>query len=157
MWRAYTDGSSSPNPGPGGAGSVILKDGKVYAELTHTGGLTTNNKMELYAVIMTFPHLPKDKPAILYTDSQYVQKGLTEWVCGWVKRNWKTAGGQAVKNQELWQRLLKLQKEYPKVEIKWIKAHQDKLPLAERIEGWEWNVRADELANEGTEQSKLVE
>ena len=157
MWKVYTDGSASPNPGPGGAGSVILHDGKVVAELTHAGGETTNNKMELYALIMTFPSLPKDEPVTLYTDSQYVQKGLTEWLSGWIKRGWKTAGKKPVKNQELWQQLVVLRKEYPKVKVVWIKAHQDQLPAAKRVEGWEWNERADELANIGTARSKADE
>jgi len=154
MWSAYTDGSASPNPGPGGAGAVILYDEKVVAELTHTGGITTNNKMELYAVIMTFSHLPKDTPATIYTDSEYVQKGLTEWLAGWIKRGWKTAAKKPVKNQDLWKQLVALREQYPKVNIVWIKAHQDKLPTSERAEGWEWNMRADELANVGTERSK---
>ena len=154
MWTAYTDGSSSPNPGPGGAGSVILCDSDVMAELVHTGGHTTNNQMELYALIMTFPQLPQDEPVTVYTDSEYVQKGLTEWLDGWIKRGWKTAAKKPVKNQELWQQLVELRKEYPKVEVKWIKAHQDQLPMSERVEGWEWNMRADELANVGTDRSK---
>nr|QBK87883.1 MAG: ribonuclease H [Marseillevirus LCMAC202] len=144
MWRAYTDGSASPNPGPGGAGSVILCNDKVIAELVHTGGNTTNNRMELYALIMTYPHLPTDESVTLYTDSQYVQKGLTEWIHGWIKRNWQTSAKKPVKNKELWQQLIVLRNEYPNVKIEWIKAHN----------GHKWNERADELANRGTERSK---
>ena len=157
MWKVYTDGSAKPNPGPGGAGSVILRNGKVIAELVHTGGQTTNNKMELQAVIMTFPHLSKDEQVSLYTDSEYVQKGLTEWLPGWIKRGWKKANKKPVLNKELWQQLVALQKEYPQVKFVWIKAHQDKLPMSERVEGWEWNVRADELAAVGTARSKMSE
>lgn len=156
MWTVYTDGSASPNPGPGGAGAVILHKGKVVAEIIHAGGNTTNNKMELEAIIMSFSSIPQNTKVLLYTDSEYVQKGLTEWSIGWVKRGWKTAANQPVKNQELWQKLLLLCKEFPKAEIKWIKAHQDKLPIKDRVDGWEWNVRADELANTGTERSKAL-
>lgn len=151
-WKAFTDGSAQPNPGPGGAGSVILHNDKVIAEIIYTGGETTNNRMELYAVIMTFKYIPKDKPVIIYTDSGYVQKGITEWIHGWVNRDWKTASKKSVLNQDLWKKLLTLQQEY-NVQIKWIKAHQDKLPESERVKGWEWNMKADELAGIGTERS----
>ncbi len=139
MWKAYTDGSCRPNPGPGGAGAVILYNNKVFLQLVHAGGETTNNRMELYALIMTYPYLPKESPAIIHTDSQYVQKGLTEWINGWIQRRWRTSTGKPVKNEALWRQLLKLRKERPKVKIEWIKAHA----------GHEWNERADELANQG--------
>jgi ribonuclease HI len=123
---------------------VILVDETPVAELVHAGGNTTNNKMELHALIMTFPHLPHDEPVILFTDSQYVQKGLTEWTKGWVKRGWLTASGGRVKNREQWQELLRLAGEYPNVEVRWVKAHN----------GDRWNERADELANVGTARSR---
>nr|QBK87563.1 MAG: ribonuclease H [Marseillevirus LCMAC201] len=145
MWTAYTDGSASPNPGPGGAGAVILQDDQVVVELVHTGGQTTNNRMELYGLIMTFPNLPKDEAVILYTDSEYVQKGITEWSSGWINRGWYTAAKKPVKNKELWQKLLSLQREYPNVTVKWIKAHT----------GHKWNEYADKLANRGTARSKI--
>ena len=146
MWEAYIDGSADPNPGPGGAGAVILCNGEIVTKLIHAGGKTTNNQMELYALIMTFPHLPKDEPVILYTDSEYVQKGLTEWIHCWIKRGWRTAAKKPVKNKELWQRLLVLQGERPNVKIKWIKAHS----------GHKWNDFADELAKRGTARSKRL-
>ena len=145
-WVVYTDGSASPNPGPGGAGSVILFKNKVIVELVHAGGKTTNNRMELYALIMTFPHLPNNVPVTLYTDSEYVQKGINEWIANWIKRGWRTAGNKPVQNQELWKELLNLQKRHPQVTIKWIKAHS----------GHKWNDRADELANQGTMRSKVI-
>ena len=144
MWKVYTDGSASPNPGPGGAGSVILCDGEVVSEMVHSGGHTTNNRMELHAVIMTIPSLPKDKPVTLYTDSSYVQKGITEWVHGWIKKGWMTKGGKQRVNTDLWKQLVELTKEYPKIKIEWVKAHN----------GDKWNERADELANRGTAKSK---
>ncbi len=139
----YTDGSAKPNPGPGGAGTVVLRDGKVLMELIHTGGYTTNNRMELYALIMTYPQLPKNTPVILYTDSEYVKKGLTEWTFRWRKNNWRTASKQTVKKQDLWKQLLVLRDEYPQVSIEWTKAHV----------GTEWNERADQLANIGADRS----
>ncbi len=146
MWTVYTDGSASPNPGPGGAGAVILYNDQVVVELVHTGGQTTNNKMELYALIMTFPNLPKNESVTLFTDSEYVQKGITEWSSGWIKRGWRTAAKKPVKNKELWQELIALQRNYPNVTIKWIKAHA----------GHKWNEHADKLANRGTARSKLL-
>lgn len=139
-WAVYTDGSANPNPGPGGAGAIILYKNEQYIELSHCGGLTTNNQMELYALIMTFPWLPKDTSIWLYTDSEYVQKGLNCWCKNWIRNGWKTANNKDVKNKELWQRLITLQKEYPLVSIRWIKAHN----------GHKWNERADQLAGEGT-------
>lgn len=143
-WTVYTDGSASPNPGPGGAGSVVLFNDTPVVELIHTGGETTNNRMELYALIMSFPHLPMDEAVTLYTDSEYVQKGLTEWSKNWIKRGWKTAGNKQVKNVDMWRELIRLQQSYPNVQIKWVKAHN----------GTKWNERADELANKGTARSK---
>lgn len=146
MLKVYTDGSARPNPGPGGAGAVIVDDDVAIIELVHAGGETTNNRMELYALIMTYPHLPKDKPVTLYTDSQYVQKGLTEWIDNWLRHDWKTSAGKPVKNDDLWRKLLKLRKEFPNVKISWIKAHN----------GHKWNEHADKLANRGTAKSKEV-
>lgn len=149
MFKVYTDGSCSPNSGPGGAGAIIIKDDIPIISLMHKGGHTTNNRMELYAVIMAFPHLPKDANVILYTDSQYVYKGITEWIFGWSKRNWVSSTGKPVKNVDLWKTLLTLKMEYPLVSFKWIKAHQSLLKVNDRSTDWEWNELADQLANSG--------
>ena len=147
--KVYTDGSCSPNPGPGGAGAIILRNNKPIVSLMHNGGNSTNNRMELYAVIMTLPHLPTDADVVLYTDSQYVHKGITEWMSGWVKRNWTTSSGKPVKNVDLWKQLATLLSKYPLVQIQWIKAHQDRVAKNDRSTDWEWNTMADELANAG--------
>ena len=139
----YTDGSTKPNPGPGGAGAVVLRDGKVLMELIHAGGHTTNDRMKLYALIMTFPQLPKDTSVTLYTDSEYVNEGLTEWIHEWRKNNWRTASNYPVKNQDLWKQLLLLREEYPQVTIEWTKTYL----------GTKWIERADKLANIGADRS----
>jgi len=143
----YTDGSCHGNPGVGGAGAVFVAkiDGKEQAvgTIVHAGGQTSNNQMELTAVILTFKYLPKDTKIVIFTDSKYVSTGLNEWTKKWVANGWKTATKQPVKNMELWKQLLALQKEYPDVSIKWVRAHN----------GHEWNERADALANEGTAKS----
>jgi ribonuclease HI len=144
MFKVYTDGSCSPNPGAGGAGAVLIKGDKIVKELIHAGGETTNNRMELYALIMSFEYIPKDNDVIMYTDSQYVMKGINEWIHNWVKRGWLTAAGGRVKNADLWKQLLKLTEDYPNVTIEWVKAHN----------GNKWNERADTLANIGTSRSK---
>ena len=145
MLTVYTDGSASPNPGPGGAGAVIIRDDKVIGELIHTGpNKTTNNRMELTALILAFPLLPRSEPVTIYTDSEYVKKGINEWIHNWVKRGWKTAGGSPVKNDDLWRKLWKYCQDYSNVKIEWIKAHN----------GHKWNEKADELANIGTSRSK---
>jgi len=143
--KIYTDGSSKPNPGFGGAGAILLSDNNdLIKELVYAGGETTNNRMELYAIIMTFDYIPKLEKTVIYTDSEYVKKGINEWIHNWVKRSWKNSTGQCVKNSDLWKKLLDLTTKYPNVKIEWIKAHN----------GHKWNERADFLANIGTEKSK---
>ena len=100
----YTDGSCLGNPGPGGWG-VVLKSCDVVSEWSGFCADTTNNRMEMQAVIEGLRHVPEGSHATIYTDSQYVQKGVEEWLQGWKKRNWKTSSGSAVKNQDLWQTL----------------------------------------------------
>jgi len=150
--KVFTDGSARPNPGYGGAGSVILVDDKLYKKLIYKGGHTTNNRMELFAVIMTFKYLPKNVTVELFTDSNYVKLGITEWSFGWIKRNWmtkdyKTKNMLPIANQDLWKRLLKLKDEYPLVSFHWVKAHNNN----------KWNDLADTLANKGSALSKLDE
>lgn len=100
----HTDGACSGNPGPGGWGA-LLRYGSTEKELSGGEALTTNNRMELLAAISALESLSKPCKVDLYTDSQYVQKGITEWMSSWLKRGWKNAKGEAVKNQDLWQRL----------------------------------------------------
>jgi ribonuclease HI len=130
----YTDGACSGNPGPGGWGSVLLFNGH-RRELSGGAAGTTNNRMEMQAVIGAMEVLKRPCQVTIYTDSVYVMKGMTEWLPQWKKRNWRTAGRQAVKNVELWQRLEQVLAPH-KVTWEWIKGHS----------GVPENERADELA-----------
>lgn len=132
----YTDGACSGNPGPGGWG-VLLRYGDSEKELSGGERDTTNNRMELMAAIMALESLTKPCRAKLYTDSQYVQKGATEWLPGWIKRGWKTADKQPVKNADLWQRLQAAMARH-QVEFIWVRGHN----------GHAENERVDRLAVE---------
>jgi ribonuclease HI len=136
----YTDGACKGNPGPGGWG-VVLRAGAHVKELHGGEPSTTNNRMELTAVIRALESLTRPCAVRLHTDSQYVQKGITEWIHSWKLRGWRTADKKAVKNADLWRRLDELAGRH---EIKWIwvKGHA----------GDPGNERADELANLGVEQ-----
>lgn len=139
---AYTDGACSGNPGPGGWGVLMLaRDGAaVIKERTLCGGEadTTNNRMELMAAISALEALLKPSEITIVTDSAYVKNGITEWMAGWKRKGWRTAGGPPVKNVDLWQRLDAAQAKH-QVVWKWIKGH------AGHVE----NERADELARAG--------
>ena len=102
--EVYTDGACRGNPGPGGWG-VLLRFGGTEKELYGAEAETTNNRMELMAAIQALENLKRDCKVSLTTDSQYVRKGITEWIDNWKKRGWKTASKQPVKNKDLWQRL----------------------------------------------------
>ena len=130
----YTDGACSGNPGPGGWGSVLLFNGH-RRELSGGAAGTTNNRMELQAVIGAMEALKRPCEVTIYTDSVYVMKGMLEWLPQWKKRNWRTAGKQAVKNVELWQRLEHVLTPH-EVTWRWVKGHS----------GVPENERADELA-----------
>jgi ribonuclease HI len=117
----HTDGACSGNPGPGGWGA-LLRYGNTEKELSGGEVLTTNNRMELLAAIEALESLNKPCQIDLYTDSQYVQKGITEWLANWIKRGWKNAKGDAIKNQDLWQRLSTAAKTH-KVTWHWVKGH----------------------------------
>ncbi len=117
----FTDGACKGNPGPGGWG-VLLRCGITEKELYGGERQTTNNRMELKAAIEGLKALTKPCTVILTTDSQYVRKGITEWLSGWKRKNWKTAGGQPVKNQDLWQ-LLDEQNSRHDIDWRWIKGH----------------------------------
>jgi ribonuclease HI len=139
---AYTDGACSGNPGPGGWGVLMIarENGAVIKERTLQGGeaLTTNNRMELLAAISALEALTRPTELTIVTDSAYVKNGITEWVQGWKRKGWRTAGGSPVKNVELWQRLEAAAARH-QVTWRWIKGHA----------GHTENERADELARAG--------
>jgi ribonuclease HI len=130
----HTDGACSGNPGPGGWGA-ILRHGKAEKEISGAEFRTTNNRMELTAAIEAIEALKSPCEADLYTDSKYLQRGITEWLPAWKARGWKTADKKPVKNVDLWQRL-ELALEHHKVRWHWVKGHADN----------ELNERADALA-----------
>ncbi|MDP3699563.1 MAG: ribonuclease HI [Hylemonella sp.] len=139
----YTDGACKGNPGPGGWG-VLLKSGGVEKELFGGERETTNNRMEMMAVIMALESLKRPCHVVLHADSQYVLKGITEWLSGWKARGWKTAAKQPVKNVDLWQRLdVLVAGSAHKIDWRWVKGH----------DGDPGNERADALANRGVEQA----
>ncbi|MTI42934.1 RNase HI [Roseibium hamelinense] len=138
----YTDGACSGNPGPGGWG-VILRFGKHEKELSGGEPVTTNNRMELTAAIKALNALTRPCAIDLYTDSTYVRSGITEWLGGWKRRNWKTASNKPVKNAELWQALDEARDRHD-VTWHWVKGHA----------GHPDNERADALAREGMEPFK---
>ena len=139
---AYTDGACSGNPGPGGWGVILqAKDGLVLIkerELFGGENDTTNNRMELIAAISCLESLEKPTTLTLFTDSNYVKGGITEWMKTWKKNEWKTAGKKSVKNVDLWKRLDKARQKH-NVTWKWVKGHS----------GQTENERADELARQG--------
>ncbi len=136
----YTDGACKGNPGAGGWGA-ILKYGDAEKELWGGEPETTNNRMELMAAIAALECLKRGSDVVLYTDSQYLRQGITEWIFGWKKKNWRSSTGKPVKNVELWQRLDKATEPH-KIEWRWVKGHS----------GDPGNERADQLANRGCEE-----
>lgn len=140
----YTDGACKGNPGPGGWG-VLLKSGNAQKELFGGEPETTNNRMEMTAVIQALSALKRPCHVILHVDSQYVLKGMTEWLPGWKARGWKTAAKEPVKNVDLWQRLDALvHGGGHRVEWRWVRGHN----------GHPGNERADQLANQGVEMAR---
>ena len=133
----YTDGACKGNPGPGGWGAILEYDGK-ERELFGGEPATTNNRMELTAVIEALTALKRPCTVVLHTDSQYVQKGITEWIRGWKARGWKTASKEPVKNVDLWKKLDEVVRDHD-IEWIWVKGHA----------GHAGNERADALANRG--------
>ena len=136
----YTDGACRGNPGPGGWG-VLLRAGGRERELHGGEPATTNNRMELTAAIRALQALKRPCKVALYTDSQYVRQGITEWLPLWHARGWKTAGRKPVKNQDLWQEL-DLQAARHRIEWHWVRGHT----------GHPENERADALANRGIDE-----
>jgi ribonuclease HI len=135
----YTDGACRGNPGPGGWGAW-LKFGESEKDLFGGDKLTTNNRMELTAVIEGLASLKRRCKVTVYTDSAYVKNGITTWIHGWKARGWKTASRQPVKNVDLWQRLDELSAGHD-VQWRWVKGHS----------GNSGNERADRLANRGVD------
>jgi ribonuclease HI len=138
----YTDGACSGNPGPGGWGAILRYQGR-EREIFGYEAETTNNRMELTAVIEALRSLKRPVAVRVHTDSQYVQKGMTEWVQGWKRRGWRTAGKEPVKNEDLWRVLDALAAAHA-VEWLWVRGHA----------GHPENERADELARRGIAMRK---
>ncbi len=138
----YTDGACSGNPGPGGWGA-LLRSGDQERELSGYAPATTNNRMELTAVIEALRALKRPVTARVHTDSQYVQKGISEWIHGWKRRGWKTADRQPVKNADLWQTLDALTVGH-KIEWLWVRGHA----------GHTENERVDALARRAIEENR---
>ena len=137
MIKIYTDGACKGNPGVGGWGAIIMQDGK-NIELFGGENETTNNRMELMAVIMALKKTPSNLEITIYTDSKYVQKGISEWIKNWKVNNWRSSNKKPVKNKDLWVDLDEAVGSR-KIYWEWVKGHA----------GNEGNEKADELANQG--------
>jgi ribonuclease HI len=131
----YTDGACNPNPGPGGWAAILLRPGDKPQELAGAEEKTSNNRMELRAVLEALKALVEPHQVTLYTDSNYLRQGITEWLPQWQQRGWRTSAKTAVKNQELWQALAAEVARH-RIDWHWVKGHA----------GNQWNERADELA-----------
>jgi ribonuclease HI len=138
----YSDGACKGNPGAGGWGALLVTDGH-RKEISGGEPNTTNNRMEMTAVIRALESLKRPSTVEVHTDSQYVQKGISEWMPGWKRRNWRTADGKPVKNQDLWLQLDALSQLHS-IEWKWVRGHN----------GHPENERADVLANQGVLQAQ---
>jgi ribonuclease HI len=136
----YTDGACSGNPGPGGWGALLRFNGQ-EKELSGGESQTTNNRMEMTAVIEALRALNSRCSIEITTDSEYVKNGITKWIFSWMKNNWKTKARKDVKNRELWEELWKLSQEHD-IQWKWIKGHS----------GHPENERCDELARSEIEK-----
>lgn len=138
----FTDGSADPNPGDGGWAAVWVRDGVVVDERSGGEPATTNNRMELRALIEGARMVPEGTPAILWSDSDLAVRTINEWAAGWERRGWKRKTGP-VQNLDLVKELYAIARARPELELRWIKAHA----------GHEWNEYADELANRGRRES----
>ena len=139
MIKIYTDGACSGNPGPGGWGYVIVENGQIFSN-KGSENQTTNNRMELTAAIKALESARNDESLYLYTDSTYLQKGITEWIVNWKKNNWITSSKKPVSNKDLWIKIDQLNLELD-IEWKWVKAHQ-----SDNSDDTFYNNMADELA-----------
>ncbi len=136
----FTDGACRGNPGPGGWGA-LLRAGSLERELYGGEAHTTNNRMEMTAVIEALSALKQTSNVVLVTDSQYVRKGITEWLSGWKKKNWHTAARKPVKNVDLWKQIDTLAAIHT-IDWRWVKGHS----------GHPDNERVDSLANQGIDE-----
>lgn len=141
--KIYTDGACSGNPGIGGWGAVLLYNNEIK-KINGGEGYTTNNKMELTAVIEALKFIKKNYKIEIYTDSQYVKKGITEWIFNWKKNNWKNSQKEEVKNKELW---INLDNLIDKFDVKWfwVKGHNGDI----------YNEMADELSRKFIIENKI--
>lgn len=144
MIEIFTDGACRGNPGPGGWGA-LLRAGKHEKELWGGEAHTTNNRMEMTAVIESLKALKQSSEVVLTTDSQYVRKGITEWIEGWKRKNWQTSARKPVKNADLWREIDSLASQHA-VDWRWVKGHS----------GHAENERVDDLANRGIDELKSV-
>jgi ribonuclease HI len=138
----FTDGACSGNPGPGGWGAILRYQGR-EREMSDSASGTTNNRMELTAAIEALHALKRPCRVHLYTDSEYLKNGITQWLPGWKARGWKTAAGKDVKNRDLWERLDSLMQQHS-VEFHWVRGHA----------GHAENERADQLAREAVKANQ---
>ena len=141
----FTDGACKGNPGPGGWGAILMSNGH-EKELYGYEPQTTNNRMEMMAVIAALEALKKPCQVSMNVDSQYVLQGMTEWIRGWKARGWKTADKKPVKNDDLWKRLDAACAPH-KIKWTWVKGHA----------GHEFNERADQLANKGITEARSAQ
>ena len=137
----FTDGACRGNPGPGGYGSIIRIGGK-EEEISGSAKNTTNNIMELTAALVALKQLKEPSEVVLTSDSQYLVKGMTEWIKGWIKKGWVTASKQPVKNKNIWVELDQLSKSH-KITWKWVRGHHGHIE----------NERCDRLANLAIDQT----
>jgi ribonuclease HI len=139
----WTDGGCKPNPGPGGW-AAILRYRDVIRELSGAAADTTNNRMELTAAAEALASLKRPCLIILHTDSEYLKNGITRWHSGWVRKNWRNAAGDPVKNMDLWRRILDAAKPHD-IDWRWVRGHS----------GNPMNERADELATAARENLRI--
>ncbi len=135
----YTDGACSPNPGPGGWAALIIMDGK-QTTLSGSDPQTTNNRMELTAAIEALKHVKEGRQITLFTDSEYLQKGIEEWLPRWIEKNWKGSGGK-VANRDLWESLVEVTQNH-RIAWRWLRGHS----------GNRWNMMVDRLARAAIRQ-----
>ena len=128
----WTDGGCKPNPGPGGWGAVLVSGGR-EKELTGAEPVTTNNRMELTAAAAALEALTRPCQVVVHTDSEYVRNGITRWSTGWVRKGWRTAAGDPVKNMDLWRRLLEAAARH-RIEWRWVRGHSGNA-MNERVDG----------------------
>jgi len=140
----YTDGACKGNPGPGGWGALLEYDGR-RKELFGGEPHTTNNRMELVAVIRALEALKRESDVAIYTDSQYVKNGIEAWIHAWKRNGWKTSDKKPVKNEDLWRELDELATRH-RISWHWVRGHDDN----------PGNERADELANQGVIMESAV-